>query len=45
VLAAVVTVNWATPVPEYTAYGVPLIASLLIALFGVALIRKRLRNP
>jgi len=42
---SVVTVNWATPVPEYTAYGVPLIASLLIALFGVALIRKRPRNP
>ena len=41
---AVVTVNWVTPVPEYTAYGFPLIASLLIALFGVALVRKRLRD-
>ena len=42
---AVVTVNWTTPVPEYTTYGVPLFASLLIALFGIALIRKRLKNP
>jgi len=42
---AVVTVNWATPVPEYPALGVPLIASLLITLFGIALVRKKLRNP
>jgi len=41
---AVVTVSWTTPMPEYTAFSLPLIASLLIALFGVASIRKRLRN-
>lgn len=38
---AVVTV---TTVPEYTTYSFPLIASLLVTLFGVASIRKRLRN-
>ena len=41
---AVVTVNWVTPVPEYTTYAIPLITSLLVALFGVAVIRKRLRE-
>ena len=41
---AVVTVNWATPVPEYAAYGLPLIISLLIALFGVASIRKKVEK-
>ncbi len=43
---AVVTVNWGTPIhmPEYTAYGFPLIASLFIALFGVTAVRKGLRN-
>jgi PKD repeat protein len=41
---AVVTVNWITPIPEYPTYAMPLIASLLVAVFGVASIRKRLNH-
>jgi hypothetical protein len=41
---AVVTVNWTTPMPEYTVFSLPLLASLLIALFGVASIRKMLKK-
>jgi hypothetical protein len=38
---AVVTVNWVTSLPEYTTYGVPLVASLLVAFLGLAWFRKR----
>jgi hypothetical protein len=41
---AVVTVNWVTPIPEYPAYAMPLIASLLAAFFGVISIKKRLKH-
>jgi hypothetical protein len=37
---AMVNVNWVTPVPEYTSYALPLIASLLVAIFGIAKFRK-----
>jgi PKD repeat protein len=40
---AIVNVNWDTPVPEYTAYGFPLIVSLLVTFFGIAKIRKATR--
>jgi hypothetical protein len=39
---AVVTVNWATPLPEYSAYFVPMAISLFVVLFGVAAIKKKL---
>ena len=39
-----VTVNLVTPIPEYPTYAMPLIASLLVAVFGVASIRKRLNH-
>ena len=38
---ALVTVNWVTPMPEYSTYGLPIVAALLVALFGLAWIRKR----
>jgi len=38
---ALVTVNWVTPMPEYSTYGLPIVASLLVAFFGLAWIRKR----
>jgi PKD repeat protein len=41
---ALVNVNWVTPVPEYTTYGVPLIVSLLVTIFGIAQIRKASRH-
>ena len=41
---AEVTVNWVTPIPEYPAYAMPLIASLLAAFFGVISIKKRLKH-
>lgn len=41
---AFVNVNWVTPVPEYTAYGFPLIVSLLVTIFGIAKIRKASRH-
>jgi PKD repeat protein len=42
--SAMVTVNWVTPVPEYTSYILPFSASLLVVLFGVTSIRKRIRD-
>jgi hypothetical protein len=43
---AVVTVNWLTPLPEYPAYTMPLIASVLLTLMGAAWIRRGLKhNP
>jgi hypothetical protein len=36
-----VTVNWVTPVPEYSTYGLPIVASLLVAFLGLAWVRKR----
>jgi PKD repeat protein len=41
---AIVNVNWVTPMPEYSTYGFPLIVSLLIAVFGIAKIRKASRH-
>jgi hypothetical protein len=38
---AIVTVNWTTPVPEFPAYGLPLLASLLVAFLGINRVRKR----
>jgi hypothetical protein len=38
---AVVTVNWATPLAEYSAYFVPMVISLFVVLFGVAAIKKK----
>jgi PKD repeat protein len=38
---AEVTVDWITPIPEYSAYAVPLAATILVALFGTVAIRKR----
>ncbi len=42
--SAMVTVNWVTPVPEYTNYILPFSASLLVVLFGVASVRKKLKD-
>jgi hypothetical protein len=42
--SAVMTVNWVTPVPEYPNYGLPLIASLLVLLVGLASLRKGIRR-
>jgi uncharacterized membrane protein len=38
---AMVTVNWATPLPEYSAFFVPMVISLFVVLFGVASVKKR----
>jgi PKD repeat protein len=38
---AIVTVNWTAPVPEFPAYGLPLLASLLTAFLGINRIRKK----
>jgi PKD repeat protein len=38
---AIVTVNWVTPLPEYSMYLVPMVISLFAVLFGVALFKRR----
>ena len=38
--SAVVSVSWTTPVPEYPSYGLPLAASLLVVMIGIAWLRK-----
>jgi hypothetical protein len=38
---ATVTVNWVTPVPEYSAFLIPMIITLAVTLVGVAKIKKR----
>jgi PKD repeat protein len=35
-----VTVNWATPIPEYPSYGLPLMASILVLFVALASLRK-----
>lgn len=35
-----VTVNWATPIPEYPSYSLPLMASVLILFLALASLRK-----
>jgi PKD repeat protein len=42
--SATVTVNWVTPVPEYTSYILPLSLSIVFVLFGVTSIRKKFRG-
>jgi hypothetical protein len=42
--SAQVTVNWATPIPEYPTYSLPLLASLLVLFVALASLR-RLRTP
>jgi PKD repeat protein len=37
---AQVTVNWATPIPEYPSYGLPLMASILVLFVALASLRK-----
>lgn len=37
---AQVTVNWATPIPEYPSYSLPLMASVLILFLALASLRK-----
>lgn len=38
---ATVTVNWVTPVPEYSAYFIPIIISLAVTVVGVATLKKK----
>ena len=41
---AKVTVDWITPIPEYSAFALPLAATILVALFGATAIRKRIKQ-
>jgi hypothetical protein len=41
---AVVTVDWVTPIPEYDALAIPLVATLILTIFGTAAIKRRTRN-
>jgi len=38
---AEVTVDWITPIPEYSTFALPFVATILVALFGATAIRKR----
>ena len=41
---AEITVDWVTPLPEYETFAIPLAATLIVALFGTAAIKKRVKQ-